>query len=212
MAQDFAGVCLYSLENLGTDEYAEGKRFRIMSKSVPRGVRASTTDAVLPLNTVSVAGAGDEAEALVARQVELNARISARNQAALQYNAQAWDLVRRQERLESRTAQHAAEELCLQRRRQELDAQVSKLARELGEKLKSCPESSGRAEVIAEVISALGLDGPQAAQAAMVAAAAAFGGTGAITTTAGGATVIAAGGLVVSAEGTVTVLDNPAED
>lgn len=183
-----------------------------MSKSVPRDLSASTTDAVLPLNTVSVAGAGDEAEALVARQVELNARISARNQAALQYNAQAGHLVRRQERLESRTAQYAAEELCLQRRWQELDAQVYKLARELGEKLKSCPESPGRAEVIAEVISALGLDGPQAAQAAMVAATAAFGGTGAITTTAGGATVIAAGGLVVSAEGTVTVLDNPAED
>lgn len=212
MAQDFAGVCLYSLENLGTDEYAEGIRFRIMSKPVSRGLRESTTDAMLPLNTVSVAGAGDEAEALVARQVELNARISARNQAALECNAQAEHLVRRQEHLESQTAQYAAEELRLQQRWQELDTQVFKLARELGEKLKSCPESSGRAEVIAEVINTLGLDGPQAAQAATVAAATAFGGTGAITTTADGATVISAGGLVVSAEGTVTVLDNAAED
>lgn len=212
MAQDFAGGCLYSLENLGTDKYAEGIRFRIMSKSVSRRLRASTTDAALPLNTVSVAGTGDEAEALVARQVELNARVSARNQAALEYNAQAGDLVRRQERLESRTAQYAAEELCLQQRWQELDTQVYKLARELGEKLKLCPESSGRAQVIAEVINTLGLDGPQAAQAATVAATAAFGGTGAITTTADGTTVIAAGDLVVSPNGTVTVRGNTAED
>ncbi|AMT69708.1 hypothetical protein [Mycobacteroides immunogenum] len=159
-----------------------------------------------------MAGAGDDAEALVARQVELNARISARNREALDYNAHAEHLVRRQERLEARTAQYAAEELCLQRRWQELDAQVFKLARELGEKLKSCPESSERAGVIAEVISALSLDGPQAAQAAVVAVDAAFGGTGAITTTADGATVIAAGGLVVSANGTVIVRDNADED
>lgn len=183
-----------------------------MSKSAPQGPRASTTDAVLLLNTVSVAGAGDEAEALVTRQVELNARISARNQAALEYNAHAEHLVRRQERLESQAAQYAAEEQCLQRRWQELDAQVFELARELGEKLKSVPESSDSAGVIAEVINALGLDGLRAAQAAAVAADGAFGGTGAITTTTDGAVVIAAGGLVVSASGTVSVLDNAAED
>lgn len=164
-------------------------------------------DAGLPLNVVGVSGAGGRTQELVSRQDALNARISAHNQAKAEFNAQAEHLTDQQERLETHTARHADEEHRLQQRGAELDAQVFELARELGGKLKSCSEDSDRADVIAEVISALGLDGPQAVQAARVAAAAAFGATGTITTRADGSAAISPGKLVVSPNGIVTACD-----
>lgn len=223
--QDSVGGCSCLPLNIGIDDADEGGLMKLTEPASGRGLDGEMSqrgrsdrdssgvlaaDAGLPLNVVGVAGVGGRAQGLVSRQDALNARISAHNQAKSEFNAQAEHLTDQQERLETHTARYTDEEHRLQQRGAELDAQVFELARELGGKLKSCSEDSDRVDVIAEVISALGLDGPQAAQAARIAAAAAFGATSTITTRADGSAVISPGKLVVSPNGIVTACDKTA--
>lgn len=186
----------------------------MQNKPVQSGLEVATAGPVLPLNTAAVDGAGNEAKELTAWRVGLHARIAAQNQATLEFNAQAQDLARQYERLEVQRAQYGAAQRDLQRRWEEFDAQVFQLARELEEELRSCPEGSDRAGVIAEAINALGLDRHQAIQAARIAATATSDAVSPITDLIDGPAAVAfvtlAGesGLVASPNGAVTVRDS----
>ncbi|WP_157935264.1 hypothetical protein [Mycobacteroides abscessus] len=188
----------------------------MQNKPVQSGLEVATAGPVLPLNTAAVGGAGDEAKELTAWRVGLHARIAAQNQATLEFNAQAQDLARLHERLEVQRAQYGAAQRDLQRRWEEFDAQVFQLARELEEELRSCPEGSDRAGVIAEAINALELDRHQAIQAARIAATATSDAVSPITDLIDGPAAVAfvtlAGesGLVASPNGIVTACDKTA--